>query len=137
MALAVAVLTIRQALAPLHRLSAEVHAVAPGDDTRLDERAVPGEVLPLVRAVNRAFDRLHDGFAQQRRFTADAAHELRTPLAANPCPARGAARDPDKAALERSVARMRRLIDQLLAVARLESGQVSHRGRGRSQPCGA
>ncbi len=124
-AVGIAVLTILQALAPLTRLSREAQAIVPGDTTtRLDEEGVPREVLPLVRAVNDTLGRLHSALAQERRFTASAAHELRTPLAAVQARLDALEGGPEILALRRSVQRMTRIVDQLLAVARLESGQV-------------
>jgi signal transduction histidine kinase len=125
-AVGVAVLTILQALAPLNRLSAQAQRIVPGDSAaRLDEADVPREVLPLVRAVNDTLDRLHRALAQERRFTASAAHELRTPLAAVQARLDALDDGPEILALRRSVLRMSRIVDQLLAVARLESGQVA------------
>jgi signal transduction histidine kinase len=74
--------TIRRAFIPLSKLSAEAKSIGPlSSEVRLKEENVPTEILPLVRAMNSALDRLHDGFRAQREFTADTAHELRTPLA--------------------------------------------------------
>lgn len=79
---ALAMVTVRRSLQPITRLSAEAAKIAPGHHMRLDSTGVPEELLPLVTAVNRLLDRLQEAFAQQRRFNAVAAHELRTPLAA-------------------------------------------------------
>ncbi len=120
-----AIFTVRRGLAPLASISRQAAALEPGNARRLDDREVPEEVLPLVEAMNRALDRLQDAFAQQRKFTAVAAHELRTPLAA--LRARIDGLPPDLAERESLLApieRMGRLVDQLLAVARLESGQL-------------
>lgn len=120
-----AIVTVRSGLAPLARVSAQAAKIEPGSNVRLETREVPEELLPLVEAVNRLLDRLQEALAQQRSFTAVAAHELRTPLAALRARIDALPVDlPDRPQLEASLDRMSRLVDQLLAVARLESGQI-------------
>jgi two-component system, OmpR family, sensor histidine kinase TctE len=122
LALLLAAFSVRRSLVPLRTASAQASAIGPGSIAlRLPEADVPTEALPLVIAVNHALDRLEQGFVIQRRFTANAAHELRTPLTIitarlDTLPGNG-----QLSALREEVARMNRLVDQLLCVARLDS----------------
>ncbi|RVU33899.1 hypothetical protein EOI86_22470 [Hwanghaeella grinnelliae] len=114
--LAVTYVTLRSALAPLSEASAQAAAIGPSSlERRLRTDRLPREILPLVTAVNSALDRVEKGFQVQRRFTADAAHEMRTPIALlrthleNLDPTRAAALREDLNQLERVVAQLLKL----------------------------
>src|SRR5258705_11042195 len=79
--LATDIAIFRRALLPLRQASEIAQQIGPSrTDVRLPVKEIPSEVRPLMSAVNQALDRLDQGFRAQREFTADAAHELRTPL---------------------------------------------------------
>lgn len=120
--LLVSLLTIRQSLLPLRHLSQQAAAIGPASaDVRLPEAGVPREILPLVSAVNSALDRLETGFRFQREFSADAAHELRTPLAVLRAHIDTLPDAATRQSLGRDVESMTRLIGQLLSVAQVEA----------------
>ena len=111
-------------LRPIARASREAAQVGPQrPDMRISARALPREIQPLVEAVNGALDRLSRAYATERRLTADAAHELRTPLAVLNLRLQRArlTGNTDWNAVERELAQMGRLVDQLLDLARKES----------------
>ncbi|MGE5516928.1 MAG: sensor histidine kinase [Bacteroidota bacterium] len=120
--LGVSILTIRGTLRPLRRLSRMAESIGPAaTNVRLPRDDVPREVMPLVLGINNALDRLEDGFRLQREFTADAAHELRTPLAVLMAHI-DTLRDREiAAALRQDLDGMTRLVEQLLRIARVEA----------------
>lgn len=123
--LIVTAITVRRTLRPVAALSHQAGAITPRTTgLRLDETGVPGEVQPLVAAFNAALDRLDQGFMMQRRFTANAAHQLRTPLAILRARLDGMGAGPDTAALKRDCDRITRVVSQLLAIARLDAHEI-------------
>ncbi len=116
------VVIFRRAVKPIVAASALAEEIGPEHtDLRLPEAGMPREVLPLVRAVNDALDRLDVGFRAQREFTADAAHELRTPLAILRTQIDMLDDREVAAPLRHDVENMSRLVNQLLEISELET----------------
>lgn len=136
LALLVGVYAIRSGLRPLRETAEEAALIRPETmSRRLKAGNLPSEVWPFIQAVNRALDRLEEGFDLQRRFTANAAHELRTPLAIITGALEALPGDEKLAALRRDVARMNRLVEQLLHVARLDSVALDTQGAVDLRAC--
>lgn len=112
----------RRALLPLRQASEIAQQIGPArTDIRLPLNEIPSEVRPLVSAINKALDRLDQGFRVQREFTADAAHELRTPLSILRTRVE-TLDDPRVAkALHQDIEAMSRVVGQLLDIAELEA----------------
>jgi signal transduction histidine kinase len=112
----------RRALMPLRQASETAQHITPArTDIRLPLQEIPIEVRPLVSAINKALDRLEEGFRLQREFTADAAHELRTPLSILRTRVE-TLDDPGVAkALHQDIEAMSRVVGQLLDIAELEA----------------
>ena len=112
----------RRALRPLREASdiaAEIGPSRPG--LRLPTKEIPREVRPLVSAVNLALDRLEEGFKIQRDFTADAAHELRTPLSILRTRIDVLEDAEIRQALRQNVEGMAHIVGQLLDIAELDA----------------
>jgi signal transduction histidine kinase len=115
-------LILRRALRPVTRASAQVRAIDPDRlDARIDTAPLPSEVRPLAVAINDTLDRLVASLTLQRDFTADAAHELRTPVTL----ARMRAREIDdpvlRAALIADLDGVASIIANLLQIAELDA----------------
>jgi len=119
-------------LRPLKRLTASLHQRAPDDATPLAETRLPQEVKPLVAALNGLFSRMAELVQRERRFTSDAAHELRSPLAALRVQSEVIQlADDDEAMRKRAlqqldsgIVRATRLVDQLLTLSRVEADDL-------------
>lgn len=125
--LIVIVLAVEYGLRILKRLSRELLQRTPEDLSPLEQKGVPREIQPMTKALNGLFVRLKRALDNERRFTADAAHELRTPLAAVKVQAQVALRsqqeDVRQRALEgvvKGIDRATHLVEQLLTMARLD-----------------
>jgi signal transduction histidine kinase len=121
LAVFVAVATVRRNLRPLRETAAAAAAVGPAQPgMRLPSDDLPRELLPVVGAVNDALDRMEAALARQRVFVGDAAHALRTPLAVLGARIDLMPQHPSLASLRGDVARMKRLVTQMLQMARLD-----------------
>jgi signal transduction histidine kinase len=118
----VVVVTVRSSLRPLRAVSQQASKLSLSHlDERLHAQNLPRELTPLVQAVNTSLDRLEADYRVQRDFTANAAHELRTPLATLRArlESRLSARELGDVAFE--IEHLARLVEQLLCLARLDS----------------
>lgn len=118
---------IRRMLHPMLALSHAIATRAPGDPTPISLHDAPPELAPLVHAMNRLLDRVSALLEHERRLTADAAHEMRTPLAALKAQWDVARRSADPAEraqaainVEAGIDRLSHLVSQLLTMSRLE-----------------
>ncbi len=119
---------LSRGLAPLTAIQQRIRARNPGDTSPIDERAAPQEITPLVGSFNDLLARLDQSVQTQKRFIADAAHQMKTPLAGLRMQAELAQREQSPEELRRSLAqiagsseRTAHLVTQLLSLARMEN----------------
>ena len=123
------VLLLSRELRPLKKLAQTLRSRSPDATDALVLQGVPTEVRPLLDALNHLFARTQEMMTRERRFTSDAAHELRSPLAALKVQTDVAqlshddrqAREKALAQLHAGIDRASRLVDQLLTLSRLDS----------------
>lgn len=123
--------SVSRGLDPLGALKREIERRKPESLTPLDAESAPGELRPMVQALNELLRRMTYSLENERRFTSNAAHELRTPLAAIQAhlhAARGAEGEAERShamrQLQLGVERGIRLVGQLLTLARLDPEQA-------------
>jgi two-component system sensor histidine kinase TctE len=121
-------LALVRGIKPLAQLERRIRARKPDDMSALDESTVPEEVAPLVSSINDLLSRLKLSLTTQKRFLADAAHQLKTPLAGLRMQADLAQRETDADELKKSLKQIGRAsirathtVNQLLALARAET----------------
>ncbi|PXW24339.1 sensor histidine kinase [Paraburkholderia caballeronis] len=125
---------LSRGLAPLHALQTNIRTRRPDDLSPLEARRAPPEIEPLVTSFNDLLTRLEQNMELQKRFIADAAHQMKTPLAGLRTQAELALRQDVSPEVHRSLEQIAtssehaaRLVTQLLALARAEnrlSGQI-------------
>jgi two-component system sensor histidine kinase TctE len=127
-ALALVWFALSRGLSPLAELQQRIRARKPDDLSPIDSRQVPEEITPLVRSLNEMLERLAQTILIQKRFIADAAHQMKTPLAGMRMQSELALRQTDQAEIHRSLLQLSksseaatRLINQLLTLARAEN----------------
>ena len=130
---------LSRGIKPLSRLQQRIRKRESTDLSPIDERDVPDEVAPLVRAINELLARLDQSIRTQKQFLADAAHQLKTPLAGLRMQAELAEREIDAGAsdagslknslqqIARSSQRAAHMVNQLLAMARAEDREQALR----------
>ncbi|RPI41311.1 MAG: two-component sensor histidine kinase [Betaproteobacteria bacterium] len=123
---------VSSSLAPVARVRRQVAEHQVDDVREVSEVGLPEEIRPLVRELNLLFQRVRQAFEAQKSFVADAAHELRSPLAALRLQVQGLQRASDDAAREVAIGRLSagidratRLVEQLLLLARHQAGAAS------------
>lgn len=123
---------VTRGLRPLVDLAQGIQRRAKGDLTRLPDTRTSWELQTFTQAINELLHQLDDAVAWQRRFVADAAHQLRTPLAALKVELEHALRESDPARhqqalqhLQGGIDRLSRITQQLLTLARAEPGALS------------
>lgn len=123
---------LSRGLRPLTRLRQTIETRDPEDLSPIATRRVPEELEPLVEAFNEMLERMKKSVEAQRRFVADAAHQMRTPLTGLKTQAQFAIRETDPDALRHAlrqiamgVDRAGRLVNQLLTLARTEGGELA------------
>jgi len=123
-------ISVGNSFKPLQQIANEITAKNPNQLQALQIHKIPLEIKALIDALNHLFMRLSQAFENERRFTADAAHELRTPLAGLKIQAQVALRSTDAQQLQQalqqintSVDRATHLISQLLTLARMDTTQ--------------
>lgn len=123
-----------RAMRPLQQIGASARRIAAGSHSdRIDTTGLPEELASLAAVLNEGFAQIEETLVRQRQFTADASHELRTPVSVVLAQTQAALARPRQEAeyrnaleaCQRSAQRMRRLVESLLTLARLESGEES------------
>jgi len=124
---------ITRGLMPIHRVVREVRRRESGNLHPIQLKHIPQEIVPLTESLNELFNRLNLAFEKERQFTNDAAHELRTPLAALTTHAQVALRETSEEnkqiAIQNildGVKRASHLIDQMLILARMTPNEDDH-----------
>jgi two-component system sensor histidine kinase QseC len=125
-------LVIRKGLKPLEVIASDVKAKSYTSLEKLSYKTEPEEVTGLISAVNTLFDHLSEQYEREKRFSSDAAHELRTPLAALMIHTENILEDNKDTALDgsiinikRSINRLSHLVAQLLSLSRADTQLIS------------